>query len=69
MEVFLSSAQFDNYLTEFPRRGLTEATGCEGCVTEENIWDSLDKVEKDKILRIDGLLYCTGDCHLYFSLC
>ena len=53
----LISAQFDTYLADFPRLSATEATGCEGCIKEEEIRDALKSVGLDKSPRIDSLPY------------
>lgn len=36
---------------------MTEVACCEGRITEEEIWEALKQVEKDKNLGIDGLPY------------
>jgi len=53
----LSSAQFDTYLADFPRLEDTEAAGCEGRITEEEIWQALKSVGLEKTPGIDGLPY------------
>ena len=53
----LSSAQFDTYPTDFPRLSVTEAAGCEGRITEDEVQDALKSVGLDKFPGIDGLPY------------
>lgn len=42
--------------SDLPYLKETEAVSCNGCITEEEIWEVLN-VEKDMTLGIDGLLY------------
>ena len=53
----LSSARFDAYLADFPRLEETEAAGCEGPITEDEIRQALKSVGTDKTPGIDGLPY------------
>lgn len=53
----MSLTQFDNYLVNFPHLEATEVAGCEGHITEDEIWEALKKVGKDKTLDTDGSLY------------
>ena len=53
----LSSSQFDTYLADFPRLTETEAAGCEGRITEDEVREALKTVGKNKTPGIDGLPY------------
>ena len=53
----LSSAQFDTYLANFPCLSATEAAGCEGCITEDEVWKAMKSVGLDKSPGINGLPY------------
>ena len=61
---WLSSAEFDTYLADFPRFAVTEATGCECCITKKEIWQALKTIGKDKSSGIDGL---PNEVHLWLS--
>ena len=43
----LSSGQFDTYLADFPRLSATEAAGCGGCITEDEVQEALKSVGSD----------------------
>ena len=64
MEPGLSSSQFDTYLADFPLLLATEVAGCEGCITEDEVWKAMKSVELDMSPGIDGLLY---EVHLRLS--
>ena len=47
--------EFRSYLADFPRLGATEATGCEGVITEYEVRDALKQVGLNKSRGLDGL--------------
>ena len=53
----LSSARFDTYLADFPHLSATEAARCEGCITEDEVRETLKLVRLDKSSEIYGLPY------------
>ena len=64
----LSSAQFDTYLADFPCLSVTEAAGCEGCITEDEVRRAMKSVGLDKSPGIDGLPYEVYISHMFVLL-
>ena len=56
-ELGLSSTQFDTYFADSPCLTATEAAGCEGRITEDEVRQTLKSVGKDVSFGIDYLLY------------
>ena len=53
----LSTAQFDAYLSDFPRLEAAEADRCEGPITEDEVWRALSNAGTEKAPGIDGIPY------------
>lgn len=50
-------AQFDNYLFDFPNLKATEEASCNGCISEEEVWEMLKKFRKDENPANEAVIY------------